>query len=305
MLEKIISIINFRIEEKHQTFTVNIDKNIPSLVIGDDHRLSQVILNLLSNAVKFSPEQGEIGLNVFLTSENNGIDEIRFEVSDNGIGIAPEKQDKLFHAFEQADSGISREFGGTGLGLSISKSIVELMSGAIWVESESGKGSRFIFTVKLERSDTSSDSEPVSGDKAVIKTAGIFAGKKILVAEDVEINREILISLLEDTGLIIDCAENGQEAVEMLTAAPDAYAAVLMDVQMPNMNGLEATRLIRTMNEPGLKNLPIIAMTAHVFKNDIEECLAAGMNDHIGKPFDISDMMEKLHKHIFKAGSRG
>jgi CheY-like chemotaxis protein len=129
---------------------------------------------------------------------------------------------------------------------------------------------------------------------------GRFAGKKLLVAEDVEINREILLSLLEDTGLIIDCARNGVEAVEMIAASPDKYDAVLMDVQMPKMDGLEATRLIRKLTVQRLRDLPIIAMTAHVFKSDIEECLKAGMNDHIGKPIDIDEVLKKLIKYLFK-----
>jgi CheY-like chemotaxis protein len=130
---------------------------------------------------------------------------------------------------------------------------------------------------------------------------GRFAGKKLLVAEDVEINREIIISLLEDTGVSIDCAQNGLEAVEMIVAAPDKYDAILMDVQMPKMDGLEATRLIRAMNTTQhLASLPIIAMTAHVFKSDIEECLNAGMNDHLGKPIDIDDVLKKLNKYLHR-----
>jgi CheY-like chemotaxis protein len=387
-------------------------------------------MNLLSNAVKFSPEQGAISLDVKLADEKDNICELCIAVSYNGIGVHPEQQAKLFVAFEQADSGITREFGGTGLGLSISKHIVELMGGKIWIESELGKGSRFIFTVKVERGNqqiTSMLSPGIkwenmrilvvddemeicayfedlfaqlnlkcttaangfdacriveeqgsfdiyfidwrmpgmdgmeltrkikaydkdrpsvvvmisSADWAVIKdmaidagvskyllkplfssaiidcindclglgdsgaespeaaAGGRFAGKKLLLAEDVEINREILISLLEDTGISIDCAQNGLEAVEMIAEDPDKYDVVLMDVQMPKMDGLEATRLIRPLTSQRLKNLPIIAMTAHVFKSDIEGCLAAGMNDHIGKPIDIDDVLKKLHKYLY------
>jgi CheY-like chemotaxis protein len=260
-------------------------------------------MNLLSNAVKFTPEKGEIGLDVALANEQNGICEMRIEVSDNGIGISPEQQSKLFSAFQQADSGITRKFGGTGLGLSISKHIIELMGGRIWIESEIDKGSRFIFTIKAERGKKNIASIPddinESPGLTEIEMGGRFAGKKLLVAEDVEINREILISLLEDTGVSMDCAENGAEAVEMVSAALDKYDAILMDVQMPKMDGLEATRLIRTLTTKRSKNLPIIAMTAHVFKSDIEECLKAGMNDHIGKPIDIDDVLQKLNKHLF------
>jgi PAS domain S-box-containing protein len=428
MLQKIISIINFRMDEKHQKFNLNLDKNIPRFIIGDDYRLSQIIMNLLSNAVKFSPEQGEIGLDITLLGEENGICEIRISVSDNGIGITAEQQAKLFSAFEQADSGITREFGGTGLGLSISKNIIELMNGKIWIESEFGKGSRFIFTVKVERgkknimsmlapgikrenmrvlvADDESEicvyfkdlfdqlniSCSTAGDgfeayrvieetgsydiyfvdwrmpnmdgleltrkikahdkdrpsvvvmissadwtliKEMATDAGVskyllkplfssaiidcvneclglnegketgdevtgrFAGKRMLVAEDVEINREIIMSLLEDTGISIDCVENGQEAVDMITAEPDKYDVILMDVQMPKMDGLEATRRIRALTAQRPKYLYIIAMTAHVFMSDIEECLASGMDDHIGKPVDIDDVLKKLHKYLY------
>jgi signal transduction histidine kinase/ActR/RegA family two-component response regulator len=300
MLQKIINIIHFRIDEKNQHFTMNIDKKIPLFVIGDDHHLSQVIINLLSNAVKFTPEQGEIGLSVTLVDEKDGVCEISVEVSDNGIGISPEQKAKLFHAFEQADSGIKREFGGTGLGLSISKHIVELMGGTIWIESEYGKGSRFIFTIKVKRGVNRTDSELDPDVKQGINAIGVFAGKKLLIAEDVEINREILISLLHDTGISIDCAQNRLEAVEMVTASPAQYDAVLMDLQMPKMDGLEATREIRAVNTQSLKKLPIIAMTAHVFKSDIDKCLEAGMNDHIGKPFEINDVLEKLYKYLIR-----
>jgi CheY-like chemotaxis protein len=298
MLEKIVNIMHFRMEEKHQKFTLNIDKNLPIFVIGDDHHLSQVIINLLSNAVKFSPNKGEISLDVVMMGEQDGICEIRVGVSDNGIGITPEQKEKLFSAFEQADSGISRKFGGTGLGLSISKHIVELMGGAIWIESEPGKGSKFIFTVKVKRGAHNADFDIELDVKPIINAVGIFEGKRLLVAEDVEINREILISLLYNTGINIDCAQDGLAAVEMISASPAQYDAVLMDLQMPRMDGLEATKRIRAMTAPHLGNLPIIAMTAHVFKSDIDKCLEAGMNDHIGKPFDINDVLEKLHKYL-------
>jgi CheY-like chemotaxis protein len=230
-----------------------------------------------------------------LSGETNGHCELFVAVSDNGIGISDEQKEKLFSAFEQGDSGIARIYGGTGLGLVITKRIVELMGGNVWVESESGKGARFMFTANVRRGGrSSSDKEsnkPETGSNS-------FDGKKLLVAEDVEINREILLALLEDTGLIIDCAENGKEAFEMIKAAPEKYDIVLMDVQMPQMDGLESSRRIRALPKHKREKLPIIAMTANVFKNDIEECLAAGMDDHIGKPLDIDNVFEKLRKYL-------
>jgi len=303
MLEKVVMLVNFRVDEKLQTLTVNVDSNIPRLIVGDDQRLAQIITNLLSNAVKFTPKGGIIHLEASLNGEAADGCELRIEVSDNGIGIAPEKQGKLFDAFEQAESGTSREFGGTGLGLAISKRIVELMDGKIWVESELKKGTKFIFTAKVLRSKKSEERENEYRDESdagidgEVKT-GEFTGKRLLLAEDIEVNREILISLLGDTGLCIDCAKNGKEALDMIEAAPDKYDVVFMDVQMPTMDGFEATRFIRAL--PALKDskLPIIAMTANVFKEDIEECLAAGMDDHLGKPIDMGMVIEKLRKFL-------
>jgi len=427
MIQKITALINFRVAERQQVFTVNVDKKLPRFIIGDDQRLSQVIMNLLSNAVKFTPEKGSISLDVYLESDTDGVCVIRTEVADTGIGISPEQKSKLFRAFGQAESGISREYGGTGLGLAISKQIVELMDGKIWVESELGKGAKFIFTVKVTHGvsnirslflpgvswetvrilavdddtdtrgffadlfsfagvacDTAADAaealalikergeydiyfidwrmpgmngieltekiksvkdakphivvmisavdwseirneatragvdryllKPLlssaiidcvneclgsggGSDKAGDKAVG-FSGKKMLLAEDIEINREIVLSLLEDTGLEIDCAENGAEALETVKNSPGKYDMVFMDVQMPKMDGLEATRRIRALDGDYFRKLPIIAMTANVFKDDIEKCLDAGMDGHIGKPLDIDAVNEYLRKYL-------
>ncbi|MCL2759215.1 MAG: ATP-binding protein [Treponema sp.] len=297
MLDKVISVINFRVEEKKQTLIKNIDKNIPSYLIGDDQRLAQVITNLLSNAVKFTPEGGEIQLNAILLCAGKEC-QLRIEVIDNGIGISAEQQERLFDAFGQAESGTSRKYGGTGLGLAISKRIVKLMGGKIWIESEMGKGAKFIFNVKMQMGE---DGLSIQQDNSNIIQAldkNEFAEKRILLAEDVEINREIIITLLEDTGLIIDCAENGKEALIMIASDPGKYDMVFMDVQMPEMDGYEATRCIRELPALANKKLPIIAMTANVFKEDIEACLAAGMDDHLGKPLDINEVFVKLRKYL-------
>ncbi|MCL1904203.1 MAG: ATP-binding protein [Oscillospiraceae bacterium] len=291
MLDKVITVISHRVDEKQQSFSVKIDDNVPYSIVCDDQRLAQVIANLLSNAVKFTAENGLIGLDVALISEADGQCELRVEVSDSGIGITEEQQRRLFNAFTQAKSGTSREYGGTGLGLAISKNIVELMGGRIWIESELGKGSKFIFTFSAKRGNISHEDDKEEKLK-IIKDE--FKGKRIMIAEDVEINREIIMSLLENTGLKIDCAENGKQAVELFTENAGIYNAVFMDIQMPLMDGLEATRCIRRQN----KTIPIIAMTANVFKEDIEQCISAGMNDHIGKPINLNDLFDKLRKYL-------
>ncbi|MDR2258159.1 MAG: response regulator, partial [Treponema sp.] len=452
MLQKVTNIINFRVDEKHQNFTVHIDRNIPRYLAGDDLRIAQVITNLLGNAVKFTPEEGSISLDASLVKEEAGICAIQIEVRDTGIGISEKQRARLFTSFEQAESSTSRKFGGTGLGLAISKRIVELMNGKIWIESALGEGAAFFFTIEVKigqgrrqlvlnpgvdwkniriltvddapeireyfreilqgfgvSCDTASGGEEAmeliarygpydiyfldwkmpgmdgiklsrlikeaGADKSVIimisaeewpvieedaKNAGVdkflskpifpsaiadcvneclglhnllaaenspagvidtFAGRRILLAEDVEINREIVSALLEPALVDIDYAENGAEAVKMFTAAPDFYDMIFMDVQMPEMDGYEAARAIRAFekdrrekspehlmggspkfpqeNSPVFpKEIPIVAMTANVFQEDIKKCLEAGMNDHIGKPLNPEEVMEKLRVYL-------
>ena len=293
MLQRVVNVITFRTDEKRQRFTVNIDGAIPTNLIGDDQRLAQIITNLLGNAVKFTPDNGSISLDAKFCGEENGACCVRISVSDSGIGISPEQQAKLFQSFQQAESNTTRKFGGTGLGLAISKSIVEMMGGEIWVESKLGEGSSFTFTFKAGRG-ADENSLPPPAEKMQPDIDGLFAGRRILMAEDVEINREIVLALLEPTRLQIDCAENGREAVRMFLEAPDKYEMIFMDLQMPEMDGYDATRQIRASGAPNAGDIPIIAMTANVFKEDVESCIAAGMNGHIGKPLDFDDVIEKL-----------
>jgi len=430
MLQRVVNVVNFRVEERRQKLTVSIDKNIPGALVGDEQRLAQVVTNLLGNAIKFTPEGGSIGMKARLLEEKDGVCEIRIEVSDTGIGISQEQQEKLFKSFQQAESSTTRKFGGTGLGLAISKNIVEMMGGRIWVKSELGKGATFAFTTFAKRGaqaeedlagtridwnnahilavdddpeilaffkeimkefgatcDTAASGKEAlalvgeknsynvcfvdwkmpgidgielarklkqhtSGDnKQVVilisaaewnavedeaKKAGIdrflskplfpsaivdavnevigtrikkcneerrditghFAGRRVLLAEDVEINREIVITLLGPTGIEIDCVENGMEAVRIFREAPDKYEAILMDVQMPEMDGYEATRRIRAMGAGRSADIPIIALTANVFREDIEQCAKAGMTDHLGKPIDIDELINKLREYL-------
>ncbi|MCL2008640.1 MAG: response regulator [Treponema sp.] len=430
MLQKVVNLISFRIEEKQQEFTVYIDNEIPRFLVGDDQRLSQVITNLLSNAAKFTPEKGHIGLNTKLISGANNLFKIQIDVSDTGIGVSPEQQTKLFNSFEQAESGTSRKFGGTGLGLAISKRIVELMNGTIWIESDLGKGSTFAFTFEAEKGhdvkvrmfapevnlknvrilavddsptvlehiceimssfgikcDTAlggkdalthiaeagpydllvvdwkmpemdgielsaevtrtCEKKPVivmisgidwSSIETEAKEAGVdkflpkplfpstivdllneclgdtglgesveegvheetdnFSGYTVLLAEDVDINREILLTLLEPTGVSLEYGENGREVLEIFSADPEKFDMVFMDVQMPEMDGHEATRRIRSLENEWAKRVPIVAMTANVFREDIDMCLASGMNDHVGKPLDMEDVFSKMRKYL-------
>ncbi|MDR1307395.1 MAG: response regulator [Treponema sp.] len=454
MLQKVVAVSSFRAGEKKQNFSVYIDKDIPPALVGDDQRLSQVIANLVSNAVKFTPEEGSVRLEARLYEEFGGKCMIKISVADSGIGITAEQKRRLFHSFEQADSGTSRKFGGTGLGLAISRRIVEMMGGRIWVDSKPGAGAVFSFTAVLQKGTEQKKSllnpginwknlriltvdddrdileyftdlarrfgiscttaasgeealrlirelgpfdiyfvdwkmpgmdgielarrikavlwEAGSPSKSVItmisaaewtviedeaKKAGVdkfiskpifpsaiadcinqcigqeepkaqspeaetaddFSGYKIILAEDIEINREIVISLLEPTRLAIDCACNGKEAVQLFGASPDSYGMIFMDVQMPEMDGYEATRQIRAFEKNREKSMgfgegkthgdgterprspmPIIAMTANVFREDVEKCLEAGMNGHVGKPLDMTEVLVQLRKYLIR-----
>jgi len=302
MIQTAVNVVSFRVDEKKQNLDVRIDAEIPKYLVTDDQRLIQVITNLLGNAVKFTPECGSISLDAWFEGEKDGLCAIEITVKDNGIGISREQQENLFSSFQQAESSTARRFGGTGLGLAISKSIVEMMGGKIRVESEEGKGAAFIFTIQARRSappgSGTNPAEDLGGKEEEPDIDGIFAGKRVLLAEDVEINREIVMALLEPTRLEIDCAENGAEAVRKFSEAPDRYDLIFMDIQMPEMDGYEATRRIRALDTPKAKSVPIIAMTANVFREDVEKCIKAGMDSHVGKPLDFEEVMEKLNSYL-------
>ncbi len=295
MLRTVQDIMMGRAEEKNQTFAIHIDEKLPRCIVCDELRLSQVITNLLSNAIKFTPNQGSITLSARLLDSLEKGKQIAFAVTDTGIGIEREQVGKLFNAFEQLDLSITKKFGGTGLGLAITKKIVTLMDGDIRVESAPGQGSTFAFEVPLVEG-TDEDLEEAEVD--IGETSYNFQGKTLLLVEDVEINREILISLLENTGVCIDSAENGQIAVERFAEAPERYDLVFMDIQMPVMDGFGATEHIRALPVPHAKTVPIVAMTANAFSEDVARCIAAGMSDHIAKPIDITEVLRKLKKYL-------
>jgi len=321
MVQHASDIVSFRLEEKQQNFSAYIDSAIPKTLIGDDQRLLQVMTNLLGNAVKFTPEKGTVKICAYLQGEENGVCTVKIVVTDTGIGISPEQQSELFNPFYQAENSTSRKFGGTGLGLTISKNIVEMMGGVMIVESEPGKGSTFSFTIQMKRGGAQNQGhgaqekspahrpgcasdEPFTPKEAhYVKEAeadvsGIYKNRCILMAEDIEINREIVLTLLEPTMLEIDCAENGIEAVRMFSETPEKYEMIFMDVQMPEMDGYEATRIIRALDAPNAKTIPIVAMTANVFREDIQKCMDAGMNGHIGKPLNYEAILEQLRLSI-------
>ncbi|MDR0304964.1 MAG: response regulator [Chitinispirillales bacterium] len=435
MLSGVVSIISFKILEKKQKFFLDIGKDVPFIIKSDKQRLEQVMINILSNAIKFTPEEGSIFLSVHKTKiYDDGVCQINISVKDTGIGISKNQQKKLFTPFQQANEGISKNFGGTGLGLTISKKIIETMGGEIWLESEENKGTKVSWTIKVfgsnefpkefAKSGTSISSLNVlfvDNDEKVLNCFGgmaeihnlshelakdhvealslvqkkpekydfvfidetmlimnsaemakkmrefngfhakivivssnvasnvsgknfdpkinfaflqkplfwinvaavmdsclsetkteasskqlpqkhkydsIFTGKKFLVVEDIEVNREIILQMLTVTGAKMDFAENGIEAIEKFGSESGGYDIILMDVQMPMMDGYKATKTIREMPFDCSQKIPIIAMTANVFREDVEKCIKSGMNSHVGKPIDRDILVEKISKYI-------
>ncbi|MDR1778560.1 MAG: response regulator [Clostridiales Family XIII bacterium] len=295
MLDDTTTVVGGLIEDKEQIFTQAVDPAVPDILLGDEKRLSQVVANLLSNANKFTAIGGRIRLQATRGEDApDGRHRIEISVSDNGIGITEEQIGRLFTAFEQADSGTSRKFGGTGLGLAISKRIVEMMDGEISVQSTPGEGSVFSFYVLL------ADGVKALGGKerVILPDEANYAGKKMLIAEDIDINLEILTTLLAPTGLEITTAENGRQAVERFLEADGNFDMIFMDIQMPEMDGYDATRAIRASGLATAQTVPIIAMTANVFKEDVAQALESGMNDHLGKPVVLPDIMAKLHEYL-------
>ena len=434
MVKNVSNVVSVKSEEKRQNFTINIDLNIPKYIISDEMRISQILTNLLFNAIKFTPDNGDIKLNLLniKTKENSFI--LQAEVVDTGIGISKEYQKNLFQSFEQADGGVARKFGGTGLGLSICQKLLELMGGRIWIESEEGRGSTFAFSLEIKKGkeakrdlgfpvntgaikalvvddskdtrnffkdiltaagigcdtaesgfaaiemikkqisetnpynvlfvdyrmpeldgiDTVAQINRIDGNSAVVIMISVydwseikiraeeanitrflqkpifpsavfgmineimgnikegneeqsekaydFSGKTVLLAEDIDINREILVTLVEDTGLTVDCAENGQIAFNMFMENPSKYQMILMDIHMPLMDGYEATRRIRAVNLPQAKRISIVALTANAFKEDIDKCKESGMNDHLAKPIEPDKLFEKLYYYLNETG---
>lgn len=259
--------------------------------MADSLRLNQVLVNLLGNALKYSRPDGHVWLTVRETEEEKGFSNLYFQVRDDGIGIAPEKQQLIFRQFEQADNSENARKQGTGLGLAISRRIVRMMDSDIKLESEPGKGSSFSFNVKLQ---------PVSGEKTTVTSQPeeiSFPGKRILVVEDNELNMEIICTILENYGIETEQAVNGKEAVRrMEESVPGYYDMIFMDIMMPEMDGLEATRTIRNLDRKDCKKIPIYAMSANAFDEDVKRSLASGMNGHLSKPVNLQVLEKTLQK---------
>ena len=254
----------------------------PDAVVGDRMRLQQVLLNLAGNAIKFT-ERGDVELSLHTLSQD-GEACLEFAVRDTGIGIPSSSLERLFQPFAQADASMARRFGGTGLGLSICKSLVDLMGGRIWAESEVGKGSTFYFTVRLPLA----KELPSDFEAPVAAPATPCAPLRVLLVEDNPANQKLAAYILQDRGHLVEMAGDGQEALYL--TEQNRYDVILMDVQMPEMDGLEATAAIRK-REDGGSRVPIIAMTAHAMKSDRDRCLAAGMDGYLSKPVNAQEMI--------------
>ncbi|MGH8442206.1 MAG: ATP-binding protein [Nevskiaceae bacterium] len=289
IFDDLISIVGHRIAEKGLELRMDVAPELPAYVLGDPLRLSQVLLNLTNNAVKFTP-RGRVSVQARVVEHVGERVRVRFAIEDTGVGLTDEQAARLFRPFVQADSSTTRRFGGTGLGLSISKRLVELMGGEIGVDSKPGQGSTFWFVVALARAPFAEQAPVAAGAPPPPNLAGV----RVLLAEDNPVNQQVTVELLQGAGVLVDVAANGQEALAAVQARP--YDAVLMDVQMPVMDGLQTTRAIRKLGT--CDRLPIIAMTASVMAGDRDRCLESGMSDHVSKPISIEQLMGTLARWL-------
>ena len=280
-----------QMETKGITYTVTAENVANKTVMCDAPHLNRVLLNLISNAYKFTPEGGSVSVTLTQTGVDGDSGRYEIRVKDTGMGMSPEFAAKVFEAYSR-DRSVNK-IQGTGLGMAITKSIVELMHGDISVKTELGKGTEFI--VRVDFPIVEDEPEPVESSDTAVENAIDFTKIKLLLVEDNEVNREIASLILEEFGFQLETAVDGKDAVEKFSASkPGEFQAILMDVQMPVMNGYDAARAIRKLKNPALANIPIIAMTANAFAEDIQNAKDAGMNSHIAKPIDIPKMIATL-----------
>jgi len=290
VVEQAVRTLKERAQAKGLTLSCSLETGVPERVIGDSLRLQQVLLNLLSNAVKFT-EQGSIRLSARLRSRQPKSATVEFAVVDTGIGIAPVDQQRIFAPFTQVDASTTRHFGGTGLGLAICSSLVQIMHGRMWVESQLGSGSTFRFTAQFglasaaERPDEAAPAEPPARSMAPLR---------VLLVEDTPANQQLILRILGKRGHAVEIAADGQQAIERLSA--ESFDVVLMDVQMPRMDGLRATARIRAFSDPRKARVPIVAMTAHALQGDAQRCLAAGMDGYLAKPIASRELVALVER---------
>jgi signal transduction histidine kinase/ActR/RegA family two-component response regulator len=288
-IQEVKNIITHRCNDKNVQFITNFEIDPSITIIGDKLRLKQVLINLLGNAVKFTPSPGSVYLSMRSVEESEKFVRLNWNITDSGIGMNKSQLEHLFKPFDQTDKSIAVHFGGTGLGLAISQNLVKLMGGLIEVESHEGYGSTFSFTTNFEKGVSSAKKD---GGKITIPN---LANKHLLLAEDVEINRIIMRELLEETNIAIEEAVDGFDIIKKFIESPEYYYdIVFMDIQMPVMNGYEATRTIRRLDRKDAQSVPIIAMTANAYREDVEAALQAGMNGHLSKPVDFNAIIKVL-----------
>jgi signal transduction histidine kinase len=292
-LDLVLTTLRPKAEEKGLMLSSNIDESVPASVEGDPVRLYQILMNLVGNAIKFT-EKGSVNVNIITAGRTDGQIPIRFDVADTGIGISEENLSKIFEKFTQASSDTTRKFGGTGLGLTISKQLIELQKGHITVWSRPGEGSVFSFTIPyIQTVET-----PVENKSELpsAETLRLIQDKKILIVEDNAFNQIVAVDSIHEIipSIPLDIAENGKVAIEM--HQKNHYDLIIMDIQMPEMDGFEASRIIRNRLSPPLSDVPIIAMTASVTREDVEDCFEAGMDEFVAKPFNQAELINKMSR---------
>jgi hypothetical protein len=296
-VQSVVNTLKIYADEKKLTLEYHIDDTTPEILTGDPHRLMQILLNLTGNALKFT-EKGYVRIAVETVTQTAEEATLKFSVIDTGIGIAQDKLDYIFDMFTQASSSTTRKFGGTGLGLAICKRLVERQGGSIHVLSALGKGSTFYFLLHFKIPEQKTEVAQYSGSKNMEKPK--LENLHILLAEDNEFNQMVAVDTIESNikGVKIDVAKTGKEVIEKIVKT--RYDVILMDIQMPEMDGYEATRIIRNMSDKKIHAIPIIAMTASVIKSEVDKCFESGMNAFIGKPFHVDELIDKIASQLQK-----